>query len=95
MAQMFLYLADVVAIGQEVRGGRMLEGVAGDSFGQPSPAHRQCRFVRRSDTVGVPSVGASGCMGYDQLDAAEPCSHLNGCHPRRVNGYLWRMRALV
>src|SRR5215469_4121274 len=72
----------------------MLEGVAGDSFGQPSPAHRQCRFVRRSDTVGVPSVGASGCMGYDQLDAAEPCSHLNGCHLRRVNGYLGPMRTL-
>jgi hypothetical protein len=78
---MFLDLADVVAIGQEVRGRRMLEGVAGDSFGQPSPAHRECRFVPRSETVGVPSVGASGCLGYDQLDAAEPYSHLNDCQP--------------
>lgn len=24
----------------------------------------------------------------DYPNDAEPCSHLNGCHPRRVNGYL-------
>ena len=40
MAQKFLHGADVVAIGQEVRGERMPEGVAGNPFGQPSPAHR-------------------------------------------------------
>ena len=37
MAQKFLHGADVVAIGQEVRGERMPEGVAGNPFGQPSP----------------------------------------------------------
>ena len=36
------------------------------------------------------SVDASGFVGHDQLDAAAPCSQLNGCQPQPVNGYLVR-----
>ena len=41
VAQKFLHLAGVEAIGQEVRRERMPEGAAGDPFGQPSP-HAAC-----------------------------------------------------
>ena len=53
----------------------------------PRKQRRANSRTLRSANAGVPSVGASGPTGYEQLYATALCSPLNGCQPRRVNAY--------